>query len=270
MRNVLNRCVRGLTSMVFLLQSAMPPVGLKSTESADAFDMCLSHMKNMTQDSQCNILVAKQAFINHKKKHNCTRKFRRRVYMQTIAIGRAYEWARLYFPPHKYYIRARLDAPWCIPTNLPRVPFIAMNHYKELIDDKPTTYVPSDRFAMVPISLASIYFDAWKVWKKVDCNDFCRAGAGNTTANKIGETGGECALSARLNGYYDKFKWVSVGGTGDPIARTINTTHVYYAFHNGSRPFTYQRLIEDKVRLESICSLSERSAEKFLSAGKLK
>jgi hypothetical protein len=39
----------------------------------------------------------------------------RRVMAQTIAIGRAWEWARRFHPTAKAFVRARGDAPWCVP-----------------------------------------------------------------------------------------------------------------------------------------------------------
>ena len=251
--------------MVFLFQHETPPKDLhlsQNIKTTDSFEVCLHHIKNLTQGTKCNVVVAKQAFIQEeplpnrcKGNPNSVQK-RLRVQMQTFAVGRTLHWALHFFGAHRYYIRARIDGPWCIPGDMPKEPFIGMNTYKVMSDEEGSSYFPSDRFAIVPWGLRDVYFDAWKVWMRVDCGDPCIAGRGNRTANKIRWSSGECPLSAWMNRYWDSFRWVSVDGVGDPILRVVNGSHT--GFQHGDGKIDYQSAVEVMRETEKKCGFSDR------------
>jgi hypothetical protein len=224
MRWVLGSCIEGHTSMTFLLQDNAP-ADMRSV-SPSYMDLCTSQISNLTLGSRCNVVIGQQ-YYNDSKSKTCS--IRSGYPLQFISLSRSLEWAITSFPPHAFYIKARLDAPWCLPVDVGSEPFIALNHYKILVSENLTSHFPSDRYALVPRSLLPYYFDAWKVWLPLNCT----AGPllisnGNTTANQWLWNSGEAVLSAHMNKFYWKFAWKGVTWGGNPIVRHLNVTHVHY------------------------------------------
>jgi hypothetical protein len=231
MRWVLNPCVNGLTSMTFLLQDSVP--ANMTVEFASYLDMCTSQIFNLTRGSRCNVVVGQQIYKIEKTK-GC--RWQTSMHLQYISLARSLDWATSTFPPHAYYVRARLDAPWCLPDNVGPEPFIAMNQYWVLRTANLTSLFPSDRFALMPRRALPYYFDAWKVWAPLDCT----AGAlfmsnGNMSANQFEWVSGEAVLSAHMNKRYSEFKWMRVlrgrDLVGDPVVRHVNKSHVKFQWN---------------------------------------
>lgn len=247
--------------MVFTLQSQKTPAGIRGIQAEDSFDVCVEHIKRFSQtpESKCNILVAKQAFLRKEEPFNCEdnkRANKAKVRMQTFAVGRVYDWAKFFFPQHDYYVRARLDGMWCLPGNLPKERFIGLNHIKMLYDGNDNTFFPSDRYGLVPKELTEVYFEAWKSWLVMDCNDWCLSGTGNRTANRMGWFSGECPLSAHMNAYWDQFSWKSVDGVGNALVRAVNATHVHYS--GDKRLLTYEKAIQEQRVRELNCQVTDK------------
>jgi hypothetical protein len=250
MRWVLGSCIEGLSSMTFLLQDVVP-VNM-STEFSSYLDVCISQISYLTRGTRCSLIVGQQTYSVDETK-GCPRQSNK--HLQYISLARSVEWATSAFPPHEYYVRARLDAPWCLPVNIGPEPFIAMNHYKILASDHLTSLFPSDRYAIVPRSLLPYYFDAWKLWSPLDCsNNPLFMSSGNTSANQMNWGSGEAVLSAHMNMYYDKFKWMRVTWSGDPVVRQVNETHV--RLQHDESAMTYRTFLA-KARTSRDCHILE-------------
>jgi hypothetical protein len=254
MRWVLGPCIEGLTSMTFLLQDLEP--ANMAVEFPSYLDMCTSQISNLTRRSRCNVVVGQQSYMSDRTK-GCL--WPTNNALKFIALARSLEWSSALFPPHDYYVRARLDAPWCLPANV-GPDLIALNQFWFLRSENLTSMFPSDRYALVPRPLTAYYFDSWKVWSPLDCDAHpLYMSNGNTSANQMNwRKEGEVVLSAHMNKNYDKFKWMRATWdgvlVGDPIVRHVNKTHI--RFQRNSSAITYSSLLAS-LRKTSHCYLIE-------------
>ena len=158
--------------------------------------------------------------------------------MMALSNGRAFEWARHHFGEHQFYVRTRMDdAFWCLPpvASLPSGPFIVADGVGPVrAKDGTPVRVFSDRYAVLPASLAHAYFDAWRIWSSLDCSHACYAGAGNTS------WGASLAMKAWLPpGVTPPYRWSPWSHVGECAVTTwaeaFVTTQGVALFHaNGA------------------------------------
>jgi hypothetical protein len=149
--------------------------------------------------------------------------------MQTLAVGRAYEWAAARFPPALAYVRARLDdLSWSLPDPDQRPAYsqrwIA---YNNIYSTQPP--VVSDRFAVVPAHLGAVYFDAWRIWSEsVNGNHNCFASSTiEPSERRTTHPRGEIALSTWLRRAPVGVEVLLAKDTAHRLVRQVNETHVF-------------------------------------------
>ena len=159
-------------------------------------------------------------------------------------MGRAYDWAIHFFPRSEFVARVRIDAPSCLPSidELGRLPVdrpvLVTNDFDVLaLGGGSRVYFTSDRYAFVPVALATSYFEAWRIWSRIRCDHPCYAGLHsehvvtqwrgvgngqcgmNVTANVLNGCG-ECPLTTWLGVSKQRHLWARAPSTGDPIVRS--------------------------------------------------
>lgn len=133
---------------------------------------------------------------------------------QTLAVGRAFAWARHFHPGASSFVRARLDSAWCVPWGAAaRTPGqMVLNQFTvEGSQDGPRW--AGDIFAFASADAAPAYFDAWRVWGRINCSALCLAGAGTAACHFVGlarQCTGESPLTSHLCDHY--------GGTNQSAA----------------------------------------------------
>ena len=216
MEAVLRTCSSGAADTVLLLQFANES---KQSTSLLDFSACSSILRHLgSKHRGCSFVFARQQF--HALERQTCATPPGRVEMQTLSVGRAYEWARHVLGEHRFYVRARLDdSGWCVPPPafLPRgeawVVFDGVG--EQLALDGSRVRFFSDRYALVPATLASAYFEAWRIWSRVDCSHPCRAG--------YGHVGWGARLDMRAwasEGTKRPYKWSSWEMTGECAVTT--------------------------------------------------
>jgi hypothetical protein len=109
---VLRTCSSGAADTVLLLQFANES---KQSASLLDFSACSNVLRDLrTAQRDCSYVFARQQFWALDRS-TCA-KPPGRVEMQTVSVGRAYEWALHVLGEHRFYVRARLDdSAWCVP-----------------------------------------------------------------------------------------------------------------------------------------------------------
>ena len=240
MRSYLSSCRAGASALTMVFQ-----FGHRTAKSPnDVLDegACVRSVQAAASGSRCNVVLAAQSFkvVNRP----CgDAPLPDRVQMQTIAVGRALAWARHSFSwESDFYIRARNDdLMWCVPDKPPPSGYIAINNIY------PRTQrgglAVSDRYAIVPRTIAHMYFDAWKIWEtNVSCTHNCFAGFIGPGTWKIRtdhrntHPRGEQALSVWLTKFDGQFNVYKIHA-GDHLMRALNRTHLKIGFdHLELRP----------------------------------
>ena len=181
MEAVMRTCSSGAADTTLLLQFANES---KQSERLLDFSLCARNLLELGgKHAKCSFVFARQQYLALPTRP-CQRR-PGRVEMQTLSIGRVYELARHIFGSHRFYVRARLDdSSWCIPPvqTLPRGDaWIVVDGFGagRTAPDGTHVRVFSDRYALVPARLAHVYFEAWRIWSKVDCTHPCHAGHGS-------------------------------------------------------------------------------------------
>ena len=231
-RSLFEPCNVHLASVIMLLQfgNSTP----KGTNDQYYFNACL-HNVALSPLKTCSYRFIKQQYT---KTHSpCVKRtFPERVQMQTIAVGRAYEWAQHHWPAHQYYVRIRIDdLGWCLPeihtlNNALTSNVIAVDYlYRRHTDDKHNYRIyPSDRYSIATYGKAADrLYTAWRVWEQVCCTHPCFAGIHNCTAQNVlvkTHSTGECALHEWLPQFGIKYKEMKT--PGKRIFRYYNYTTI--------------------------------------------
>jgi hypothetical protein len=267
-------CLDGHASMTLVLQdypSNHTGMGLSDRKMrGDMFPQCEDAYRAIVSGTRCRLLLVRQwieptsthLMCSHHMANSDRRasrlggqevaKYRERhfgrVAIQTLAIGRAYEWARLHHPAARAFARGRTDSIWGVwthegmlspnrsaalapfnpssPALAPRapsrlaqpgdqtrshadadegapVPLVVLdsNAYSEY-DALTGARFSGDMYAFMAARLAPSYFEAWRVFAKVDCTAVCYAGNGSAACHLyqplISGCSGEVALNAYL------------------------------------------------------------------------
>ncbi|KAJ1622134.1 hypothetical protein T492DRAFT_1149280 [Pavlovales sp. CCMP2436] len=210
-RRSLGPCLRGETSVTMAFQG-QDHFLLKSTVLKQFnIDSCLTNLRAATSGTACRLIFVHTTIRPDNASGPCdessltradVRKRSRRVMAQTIAIGRAWTWARRFHPDAKTFVRARLDSTWCLPK------WAEMNRSLVVVDFQSTQdslveggrRFAGDNFGLVSSDIAPAYFEAWRVWSKLDCSRICLMGSGTA----------ECATS-----YLPRIGFLSLGCSGE-------------------------------------------------------
>ena len=283
MRHTFRGCHEGAHALTFVLQ--FPKNDSKTPKTP--FDMldqnsCMRSIaaaNSVSQPSRCNVVLVRQSFRVVARPCGNRKGLPNRVEMQTIAVGRAWEWARHAFPGEsKFYIRARLDdVGWCLPAHLPDpklTSFIAFNNvfrssfsfnnYYNSSKGGAGHLGVSDRWAVVPAEIAQFYFEAWRIWsERVTCSHNCFA-AQDAAAVKAHVKAhpkrnrparGECPISEWVGKFEGRFRVYRVGRgnrAGNRLMRHLNSSHVRIGWGPIKRleaPVSYSTAMEQREKL---------------------
>lgn len=172
-REALADCVAGRAAMVGVLQhydtGQFPASGSwmgggeRYEKLPDSFSECASRFSAAARGTACRLVIGRQWF-KQTRKHECTRQVPPvgnvdRATIQTLALGRAYEWARAFAPGARLFVRARLDMAFCAPDlrNSPALP------RRMLVADSESDSITGGRFvydlgAIMSADAADDYF----------------------------------------------------------------------------------------------------------------
>lgn len=256
-RNAMQPCADGNASVLALLQmydEGRAPAqawwgGKQYTEdqanhTAFSFSDCAQNIVDAVRGTACRLILARQWFasthpsgleVGPCSQHAATAAQgsadpRVRVILQTLAIGRAYAWARQHLPHTSVYVRARLDAALCAPP-LPqpalraaRATLVATLYEQDSVTG---TRWLSDAYAAMSADVAARYFEAWRVWRPFNCSNVCYAGAGSNACDGL-----KPLLSMLCTGETPLTKWMCdarwggrVGGPGGRGGGATNAVH---------------------------------------------
>jgi len=219
-QHLIRDCVEGRSRLVALLQryeGQSVPLEAGSTKfhagrdkpGNFTFDDCAAKLERQAavDGSRCDYVLGRQ-WITHTtmealitaqdggRSPMCPPRQRRirppvnlyRAVVQTLAVGRAYEWARHFTAaaPPRLYVRGRTDFALCVPDVRgkqvpPRTAVVAMAHRDALSPN----VMADDRVAQLAPDAAAIYFSAWRVWTHINCSRPCYAGGGEPSAVAI-------------------------------------------------------------------------------------
>ena len=180
-REALADCVAGRASVVAVLQhydaghfpaSASWMGGQRYEKLPDSFEACAQLFEQVARGSgsACRLVLGRQWFTQVRP-HACTGAAPvvpnvDRATIQTVALGRAYEWAVALAPGARAYVRARLDMAFCAPdlrggVALPR---------RTLVADSEADLVTGGRFvydlgAIMSADAAAQYFACARAWR---------------------------------------------------------------------------------------------------------
>lgn len=157
-----------------------------------SFDWCAARLIAAAQasDGRCKLVLGRQWFDEGVRTPVCKTRAKNnnagRSIIQTLAVGRAFEWARAYFPSAQLFVRARLDGLFCVPfqerPHVIRNLLVAMDG----VSDRATgAHQIDDVFAIMSADIAQIYFGAWRVWLPFNCSNTCFAGNGSNVGDAI-------------------------------------------------------------------------------------
>ncbi|KAJ1619384.1 hypothetical protein T492DRAFT_1130532 [Pavlovales sp. CCMP2436] len=126
-----------------------------------------------------------------------------RTIIQTVAIGRAYEWAQRFEPSARMFVRGWMEHGSCVPP-IPLSPFGSkLAVFAPKMDSVTDGSFTSDAGAFMGADAARVYFGAWRVWSPYNCSNICWAGAGSNLADaaspaRASACSGEAPLSKWL------------------------------------------------------------------------
>lgn len=134
-----------------------------------------------------------------------------RVRVQTLAVGRAYEWASHWFPRTRLFIRGRVDSLMCAPPTLPAVlePVLVASNSRE--DSFTKVRMPGDRYAAMTPDVARVYFRAYRIWLRPSATGFCAAAGGSSLCSPA-----HVASAAMCMGEQPLGMWLCRPGMGLP------------------------------------------------------
>jgi hypothetical protein len=227
-RAALDECGRRNATLVALLQHYAPgdfPADIAWTTPApraeripESFEACAAlfeHEAAREGNGGCALVLGRQHFNYTPARHSCHRDVgpgvihnQPRAMIQTLALGRAYEWGLAAEPRARLFVRARLDLAIAIPV-LP--PGLDLNH--ELL----TSHVQEDVVlggvfvgdvaCYAGAAAARVYFGAWRVWRPMVCEAVCHAG---TVSHRTDAT--KPMLAKACTGEVQLSKWLAANG----------------------------------------------------------
>ena len=164
-------CGRGEAAFTLSLQFSHGTVKSNSDRfDPKACEMSIRHAASLGE-TRCSLAFVSQAFVVTRKPCGDGPLIPDRVAMQTLAVGRAYQWAKLHFPwEASFYVRVRLDdVGWCLPVGLPSASnWLLLNNvhmFHNMSTQQRSLLWVSDRFGVAPARAAPIYFGAWQIWR---------------------------------------------------------------------------------------------------------
>jgi hypothetical protein len=223
--NQIARCVRGETTMTFGLQLSdavrfkrRPVVGAREplfeppSDETARVAACVENLRAAAEGTLCRLMITSMRIEpikpNRTMSDSCDLANSppkppwqlaqrvaqsERVMVQTLAVGRTWEWARRFHPAPRAFVRARVDSMWCLPEGAADEEALVVLDWQSFrapgvggvsVDGRSRAFA-GDNFGLVSARLASAYFEAWRVWTTVDCTKICLAGAATA----------ECAIS---------------------------------------------------------------------------
>lgn len=266
-RHFVAPCVQGIATLTVVLQDYGDD-GL--------FEACAATFRTAVQGTQCSLLLVRQWFIQTSAEPFCaaelaaarrplrlearkyTAKRFGRVFVQTLAVGRAWEWARAFHPSAAAYARVRLDSLWGAWTSpsarAPDLLITDSNTYAEDSDDG--ARFAGDMYAFMDARSGAAYFEAWRGWKAVRCTSVCGAGSATSACYFYliaQRCTGETALTARLCETLGgsnasqvaapagspppvRPRWRRADRTPFPYLFAVNATHVRYRHSKAISP----------------------------------
>jgi hypothetical protein len=133
----------------------------------------------------CNLILGRQTFRYSPATHRCRVGLgssgiihnQPRTKIQTLAVGRAYEWGLLAEPHARLFIRARLDIAIAIPRLRPEME-VAHELLTSAADEDLVLggIFVGDITCYAGASAARTYYNAWRVWLPMQCAAVCHAG----------------------------------------------------------------------------------------------
>ncbi|KAJ1640398.1 hypothetical protein T492DRAFT_929769 [Pavlovales sp. CCMP2436] len=199
-------CARANATLVALLQHYIPgnfPAAARNHFGGKADDpfrfkwaQCASSfIRAANEHPGCRLVMGRQWFVVHgpmacatssdtASRNVATRGVvSARTVIQTVAIGRAYEWAQRFEPSARMFVRGRMEHVSCVPP-LPPSPFGSeLAVFASKTDSVTGGSFTSDAGAFMGADAARVYFGAWRVWSPYNCSNTCWAGAGSNLAD---------------------------------------------------------------------------------------
>ena len=226
---LLRDCVSGRGSVFALLQhytAAKLPAdvdwlrpGRGRNESAlpRTFGECAGALMRAARapGSRCRFVLARQWFTS-RDRFRCSgvpkiATFQRTV-VQTIAVGRAYQWLRAAFGARaRLIVRTRLEDAVCLPEALPSPRtrwLLIVNGYRR--DSLSGAAAVGDHMASMTADVAEIYFNAWRVWlPHLNCSSPCFASGG-----WVGSDAANTNQAWMCTGELPLSRWLALHGVG--------------------------------------------------------
>jgi hypothetical protein len=153
-----------------------------------------------------------------------------RVLMQTVAVGRAFEWARALLPTATGFARGRIDSLWCAPSSPSAHPpgTLVLDAFS-CEEGHGGSRWAADTYAFMRAEDAPRYFEAWRVFATMSCEMPCMAANASLaclTFYPALTCSGETVLSAYLCDSFggSNASWVAAarhaaaGGVGTALA----------------------------------------------------
>lgn len=210
--NALRDCISGRSAMVVVLQhyganASVASTGRKSRrdELDFSFDACVDMFRQKVSGTACRLVLGQAWFKAGQSSWECPDHglypTLSRTIVQTLAVGRAYDWALALSPMARLFVCARLDAYFCVPSVdpaavLPRT--LVIGHRGAYLSDTEMGFV-NDVYASMGSEAAASYFRAWKVWRPFNCTNACAAGSGSNLATAAVRITSECLGEAPLS-----------------------------------------------------------------------
>lgn len=208
-------CAEGTTSLTIVMQSyddrslaGSAALGIRRQSN---FDVCLARLREAAAGTQCRLAIVRQWFHATDTRGPCPQARGLaaglsarmvRVMTQTLAAGRAYEWALAHHPGAGSFVRARLDSAWCAPQGAVArgTSVLVLNQYVVEGNQNGVRWA-GDIFAFMTKDVAPRYFEAWRIWRTINCSALCMAGSGTSACSFVGlarACTGETPLTAWL------------------------------------------------------------------------
>ena len=243
LRAVMLPCSQGTVAMAFVLQREN-----SGAEGTRHFTECLQHVRKVSASTSCRTIFVRHRFQLRRAAWPLTDASALRVQIQTLTLGRAFDWASSLLPA-TFYIRTRLDSPWCLMPSPPwawplrrkmtmKRPVMLINAVRVIRQSSRTRSSALvllhtvDRWAVVHADAASIYFEAWRVWESLNFSNPCHMGverAGRVwrySGDSHTDCTGEDVLSVWLTRHQRRFVLPAMVPLADVgLVRRLNRTH---------------------------------------------
>jgi hypothetical protein len=199
-----------------------------------SFSQCRDNLLQIVRGSKCRLILGNQRWVHEMPRTPEAREAYHlipacahlngiyntplsvRVLVQTLAVGRAFAWAKALLAPAQLYVRVRLDSAACAPdlnserakqTWPPSGPrgLLMLNDVRR--DRVTGAQWARDMLAIASSDVAPAYFEAWRIWDPFNCSNTCFATGGSNLADTVHPAMacyclGELPLSKHLMGLH--------------------------------------------------------------------